>query len=101
MHVLIFFLYKLENCVSAEVPEVPVEKPRTRKRTQKPSSDTPSRKRTKQQSQLAVADVDGQSPTSGVTQRPNDVDTPPLSDAQRPDANMCLKVKLILYFLFI
>lgn len=91
----------IDTAVDVEVPEVPIEtKPtRTRKRTNKSSTDTPARKRGRQQT-AAQAENDSHSNTA-LSQTSSDMSSPPLTtEGERPDVNMCLKVSFVLWLLF-
>lgn len=91
-----FIFCKLENCTPPDVPEVPIERPRTRKRTQKANSELTARKRSKQQPST-VSETENQPPTNVV---PRINESPPLTESERPDASMCLKVIIFSTFHF-
>lgn len=101
MHSLKWYLCLLtlrqltEKSASVEVPEPPAEKPRTRKRTLRSSTEALSRKRTRSQS-TAAAEVKNNSPPAEAP-KTNDTSSPPLVEGERADASMCLKVRIYLF----
>ncbi|XP_065202335.1 zinc finger MYM-type protein 4 [Planococcus citri] len=80
-----------DNNAKTEVVDVPVEPrmTRTRKRASKAASETPTRKRGRQQT-TAPTENDSQSSTA-LSQSPDVSSASVVPESERPDVNMCLK----------